>query len=114
MWYNILNILYFCITLIHLLTPQRMKNVMISRKKSGNYIITDHTSDAWSLYAVCNTPSDLFYEVKKLTPLDRFTRIIKSEYRRSQLVCRPSQYTEKDALRAFGLQATNENVAKYF
>lgn len=91
-----------------------MKTVYLSKKQSGNYIVAGYTDPAWKTLALCVTPAELLKEVRKLTPLDHFCKVIKSEYNRAQLTCKPSGYTQKDALRAFGLQVNKENIEKYF
>jgi hypothetical protein len=89
-----------------------MKNsIYLSQKKSGNYVVSSYLEDAWTLISKNNTPKELFESVKGVPP---FSTIIKAEYAQSQLKTTSSTYTKKDALKAFGLNATKANIRTYF
>lgn len=89
-----------------------MDNVIyLSQKKSGNYVVSKYVDNAWNLISQNTNPKDLFESVKALSP---FSKIIKSEYSKSQLVTHSNMYSKKDALKAFGLSSTKSNIEIYF
>lgn len=90
------------------------KVIYLSRKKSGNYIISSYKEDAWTVIAECHDPSQLFEEVGKLRQISSFCKIILSEYSQAQLKCSPIEFTRERALRAFDLPASKASVSQYF
>lgn len=87
-----------------------MKTLFLQRKKSGNYTITSYLDENWTLVATCKSPKEL----KQACNCLGHSTIIKSEYRLSQLKTKGINYNEKDALKAFDLQATKTNISLYF
>jgi hypothetical protein len=85
-------------------------SVTISKKKSGNYIISHLQDKNWEVIKVCENPNTLLTEVNKLGSAN----VIKNEYSQSQLKTIASRFDQKDALRAFGLDTKKETVVKYF
>jgi DNA-binding NarL/FixJ family response regulator len=93
--------------------PKRknMKTLILSRKKSGNYTINTYADQAWEVVATCQTPAELLQAVRALP---KMAQVIKAEYSQSQLKCSACYYTDKDALRAFGLSVSKANLSQYF
>jgi len=85
--------------------------VYLSRKKSGNYIVSKYTRINWNLIATCTSPKSLFDSVKSLP---ENSVIIRAEYSQSQLKCYPDRFTKEYALMAFGISKTKENLENYF
>lgn len=88
-----------------------METVYISKKKSGNYTVTNYSRQEWELIATCESPFELYNAIRKLPA---FSRIIKAEYSRSQSCTLSTLYSEKDALKAFGLSASAHNINEHF
>lgn len=88
--------------------------IYLSRKQSGNYIVSSYTNPAWVVVEKCETPKQLFEAVEKLRPISGFCKIILSEYSQAQLKCSPVEFTRVRALRAFGIAVTKVNVSTYF
>jgi hypothetical protein len=87
-----------------------MNTVYVSRKKSGNYTITNHTDSSWELIASCDSPKALKDVVNGLGN----ATVIKAEYSQSQLKTKGSYFNCKDALRAFGISTSNSNIQSFF
>ena len=88
--------------------------IYLSRKQSGNYIVSSYTNPAWVVVDKCETPKQLFEAIQKLRPISGFCKIILSEYSQAQLKCSPIEFTRERALRAFGIATTRVNVSTYF
>lgn len=87
-----------------------MKTIYISRKKSGNLVMTSYQDGNWQLIGKATTPKEL----KALANSLGFASIITAEYSQSQGKKIAQNFSEKDALRAFGIPATGKNVIANF
>lgn len=85
-------------------------SMYLQQKTSGSYTITPFIRENWTFVKECNTPAELLSAINGLSP---YSKIIKSEYSKSQLTTTASMYSVKDALKAFGMKADMANVLKY-
>lgn len=89
-----------------------MNNQMfLNKKRSGNYIVSQYQRPEWETIAVCNSPKELLESIQNLP---KFSKVIKSEYSKSQLTTISYSYTTLDCLKAFGIPATKKEVQKHF
>ena len=88
-------------------TEPQVKVLFICRKKTGNFIVSRHHFEPWKLISPVISPEQLYFEITKFHKTDK---VIISEYRFSQLIKLGSQFTEKDALRLFGVKQTKANI----
>ena len=85
--------------------------VFLNRKKSGNYIVSIYQRPEWETISICNSPLDLY---RAIANLPKYSKIIKSEYSKSQLTTIAGMYTTLDCLKAFGIPATKKEVQNHF
>jgi hypothetical protein len=85
-------------------------SMYLQQKSSGNYIITPFIRENWTFIKECSNPTQLYLATKQL---NSFSKIIKSEYSKSQLTTTAAAYSIKDALKAFGMKADMKNVLEY-
>lgn len=87
-----------------------ISKMFICKKRSGNFIVSQHERSEWETIAICNNPKELLFEVHRL----RSGKVIKSEYSKSQLTTLPMLYTKSDAVKAFGLSASKMIIEQQF
>lgn len=87
-----------------------MKARFIARKVNGDYIIADFLDTTWELVEICKTPQEL---KAKIVDLGEATLIIR-EYDKWSKTCKANEYTNKQALKDFGMSASQRNVGTMF
>lgn len=82
----------------------------ICQKKSGNFIISQFEREEWQTIGTATTPKEL---LTALEQLPMWAVIIKKEYSKSQSTCYNYAYNLYDAIKAFDIPVTKENIKKY-
>jgi len=92
-------------------TNSAMKTtVFVSKKKSGNLTMTSYMDANWELIFEAKTPKEL----KEKMNLLGLVNVVVSEYSQSQLKKVACKFSEKDALKAFGMPYKKADVLANF
>jgi len=82
----------------------------IARKRNGDYIIADFLDTTWELEEICKTPQELKAKINDLGDGNLIVR----EYDKWSKTCKGIEYTDKQALKDFGISASQRNISNMF